>query len=95
MSPVDSLPNFMMAMQACALEYETKGTISETLLAFELSHLDIMNMRDFACFGPIKPKGKYQELHIELITAFDRQLGISNVVIKVNFLGFDPLEGLE
>lgn len=92
---MDDLPNYIVAMQAYALEYQMKGTITETTEAFEMDYLSLVNLRDFAAYGPITPTDEHKELHTNLISAFDRQLGISNVVIKVEFLGFNPMEGME
>mgnify|MGYP003147182536 FL=1 len=92
---IEDLGNYITTMQGFALEFQMSGTITETIKAFEMNYLELLNLRDFAAFGPISPTDEHMGLHNQLITAFDRQLGISNVVIKVEFLGFNPMEGME
>ena len=95
MKDVSKMMNFMLIMQACAAEYTEEGTITKTVKAFEMDYGSMMALRDFACHGPVEPADEHKDLHNNLISAFERQLGLSQVVIKAEVIGFNPLEGME
>lgn len=95
MKDISKMMNFMLVMQACAAEYTEEGTITKTIKAFEMDGKTMMDLRDFACYGPVEPAEEHKELHNNLISAFERQLGLTNVVIKAEVIGFNPLEGME
>tara|TARA_B100001250_G_C19794448_1_gene788110 strand:- start:1786 stop:2073 length:288 start_codon:yes stop_codon:yes gene_type:complete len=95
MKDISKMMNFMLIMQACAAEYTEEGTITKTVKAFEMNFESMMSLRDFACYGPVEPAEEHKDLHNNLISAFERQLGLSQVVIKAEVIGFNPMEGME
>ena len=95
MKDVSKMMNFMLIMQACAAEFTEEGTITKTIKAFEMDFETMMSLRDFACYGPVEPAEEHKDLHNQLIGAFERQLNLSNVVIRAEVIGFNPMEGLE
>ena len=95
MKDISKMMNFMLIMQACAAQYTEEGTITKTVKAFEMIFESMMSLRDFACYGPVEPAEEHKDLHNNLISAFERQLGLSQVVIKAEVIGFNPMEGME